>query len=122
MIIFRDHDLPQCSHLIVFDPQIPEEYCYIVFNRALKRRLHFTQVHYISDFLIFKKNMCRIQGMFWKHNRTLLTVMDRRLANQCRRFPCFDYHLRYPRLYRPAAPDIRLTDNLYTELVFLKTI
>ena len=124
--LFKDHDPVWCRHLVVWNRQDNTEYCHVVFNRVIKKGLAFTQVYHISNPDIFRKNLGRIQRVFFKLHRTLFTVIDRRLLPGPAPFPGFSYTLRYPRLYRPAAtqPAIEPShiDNLYTELLFLKKI
>ncbi len=125
--IFLDHDAAWCSHMAVWNRHGRKDYCHVVFNRVIKKGIAFTQVYYASNPELFRKNLGRIQRLFFRLNRTLFTVIDRRLLPGPVPFPGFSYRLRYPRLFRPAPQQSETLqphqiDNLYTELLFLKKI
>jgi hypothetical protein len=122
LVVFRDHALPNCRHLICTDPDDEKSYCYLVFNKIRKKKISFTQIYYVSNPRLLRKWFPRIQRFFCKTNHTLFSVIDKRLVkNNC---PAggFDYTLRYPRLFRSADLAPARLDNLYTELLFLKKV
>lgn len=122
LVLFRDHNLPSCNHLIVVNRNNETEYCYLVFNTIRKKNIRFTQVYYISNLDLFSKAFARIQRFFFTHNHTMFTVIDQRLLADSGPGPGINYSLRYPRLYRSPDLEPGHIDNLYTELLFLKKL
>ncbi len=120
--LLDDHPAPWCHHLVTWNNRDPEELCHVVFNRVIKRNIPFTQVYYTSSAALFKKHLRRIQGLFFRINRTPLTVIDRRLLPGTVPFGGIRYELRYPRLFRSMTLAPVHIDNLYSELLFLKKI
>ncbi len=120
--LFTDHNLASCEHLLAVNKDNESQYCYLIYNTVLKKKLRFTQIYSISNSTIFRKSFSRIQRFFFKHNHTLFTVIDKRLSGSPSPGPGFNYTLRYPRLYRSQEIQASHIDNLYTELVFLKKL
>ena len=120
--LFEDHDFPSCQHLVVVSRADNQEYCYIIYNSVRKKGLLFTHVYFVSNRELFDKAFTRIQWLFFKQNRTIFTVIDKRLIAGKSPSPGLDYTLRYPRLYRSTDLQPEQIDNLYTELLFLKRI
>ncbi|MEA3468021.1 MAG: hypothetical protein U9R57_07345 [Thermodesulfobacteriota bacterium] len=122
LALYTDHNLASCEHLLAVNKDNESQYCYLIYNTVRKKNLRFTQIYFISNSTIFKKAFSPIQHFFLKHNRTLFTVIDKRLTGSPSPGPGFNYTLRYPRLYRSKDIQASQIDNLYTELVFLKKI
>jgi hypothetical protein len=120
--LFQDHRFPACHHLMLVSRDHDQPYCYLVYNRVRKKGLYFTQICFISNAELFNGAFSRLQWFFFRHNRTLLTVMDKRLLAGLSPGPGLDYTLRYPRLFRSVGLQPEQVDNLYTELLFLQTI
>ncbi len=120
--LFQVHRFPACHHLLLVSQSNGEDYCYLVYNCLRKKGLHFTQICYISDRELFERAFARLQWFFFRHNRTLLTVIDKRLAGTSGPGPGLDYTLRYPRLFRSVGLQPEQIDNLYTELLFLEAV
>ncbi len=120
--ILSGHDSNWCQSMAIRSRNEEEGYCLVIFNKVRKKALNFTQVYYVSSLELFKKNLNLIQSHFFGLNRTLCTVVDRRLMGKSIPFPCFTYRLRYPRLYRSGSMPAEFIDNLYSELLFLKRI
>ncbi len=119
--ILDDHKFASCSHLLLFDKKT-QDYCYLLYNRVQKKGLYFTQVYFISNGNLFKKAFARLQWFFLKENKTVLTVVDKRLLALCNPGFGFSYTLRYPRLYRSDDLPPEKIDNLYSELLFFKSV
>jgi hypothetical protein len=119
--ILSDHRFVSCGHLVVFDSKI-QDYCYLLYNRIQKKGFHFTQVYFISNGSLFKKAFSKIQWFFLKENKTLFTIVDKRLIANCHPGFGYSYTLRYPRLYHFDDLPPEKIDNLYSELLFLKSV
>ena len=121
LALFRDHDLPGCEHLLLETDGQEEGSCYLVFNTVRKKGIRFTQVYHVGDPRIFRQGFSRLQWYFLRYNRTLFTLVDRRLLGGLRPGPGYGHVLRHPRLYRPAAGlEPARVDNLYSELLLLR--
>ncbi len=116
------HHKTWCNHVAIWNKTDETDYCYVVFGRVIKKGIPFTQIYYISSPDLFRKNRGRIQSVFFKLNRTVFTVIDRRLLPGHLPPTGFSYTLRYPRLYRSDTLMPEQIDNLYTELLFLQKI
>ncbi len=119
--IVTDHTFPSCCHLLLADRRTGE-YCYLVYNRVRKKGLHFTQVCFISNKDLFVKIFARLQWYFLRRNRTLFTIVDKRLIGDSKPGPGYSYSLRYPRLYHSDTLQPEQIDNLYSELLFLERV
>ncbi len=118
LALFRDHDLPGCGHLLLEGEG--QRSCYLVFNTVRKKGIRFTQVCHVGDPDLFGRGFSRVQRYFLRRNRTLFTLVDRRLLGGLRPGPCREHVLRYPRLYRPAGLAPEQVDNLYSELLLMR--
>ncbi len=119
-IVFRDHDLPGCGQLLLQAEGDENRTCYLVFNTVRKKGIRFTQLYHVGDPELFRQGLSRLQRYFLLHNRTLFTLVDRRLLGGMRPGPCREHVLRYPRLYRPAGLEPAQVDNLYSELLLMR--
>lgn len=119
--ILADLKYASCNHLLLFDRKT-QDYCYLLYNRVQKKGLHFTQVYFISNGSLFKKAFARLQWFFLQENRTMFTIVDRRLTSNCCPVFGYSYSLRYPRLYLDDDLQPEMIDNLYSEMLFLKSV
>ena len=119
--IFANHSLSSCCHLLLTRPR-EENYCYLLYTRIRKKGLHFTQICFISDKDLFSKSFARLKWLFLRQNRTVFTIVDKRLVTDCKLGLGFDYTLRRPRLYRSDTLQPEEIDNLYNEILLLKCV
>ncbi len=110
-----------CREAVIQDKASPK-YCHLLFERVIKKGIPFTEIFYVSNPDILFKNMRQLGWLFFRMNRTLFTVMDKRLAGGATALPVFHKRLRYPRLFRSEHIAPHEIDNLFTELLFLKTL
>ncbi len=120
LLLFRDHDLPGCGHLLLVEETRAERYCYLVFNTVRKKGIRCTQIYHLGDPWIFRQGLAGLQRYFLRRNHTLFTLVDRRLLRGGWPAPAYERGLRFPRLYRPAGLEPAQVDNLYTELVLMR--
>jgi hypothetical protein len=119
--ILNDHRFPTCSHLLVRDPAANRS-CYIIHNRVRKKGVFFTQLCHVSDPALAAAFFSRLSWFFFRKNRTLCTIVDRRLLQGHVPWPAYGYRLRYARRFRSEHLTASRIDNLYTELPLLQMV
>lgn len=114
--IFHDHRPYPCRHLVVHHGP---EYCYVIFKRTKGRKVHFSEIHYVSHPRIFLENLNRIKMHLFMVNGTFLTLLQSRLVGD----PVIPHSKTTlypsPPLYMSSRLRPEQIDNLYSELMLL---
>jgi len=114
--ILEAHLVPGCGHLLI---ETRHGSCYLVFTRTRGRRRYFSHFHYIGAPSIFVRFLDRVKLHLLAVNRTLLIMLDSRLAAgldlpHSRLAP-----LGVPHVFRSSSLSPGQIDNLYSELILL---
>jgi hypothetical protein len=114
--ILEAHRVPGCGHLLI---EARHGSCYLVFTRTRGRRHYFSHFHYIGAPSIFVRFLDRVKLHLLAVNRTLLIMLDARLAAgldlpHSRLAP-----LAVPHVFRSSSLAPEQIDNLYSELILL---
>lgn len=118
--IFLDHQELPVIHTLVYSPDA-EDYCYLIANRPVLKRIPFSRIHYISNISIFMRYMKMIERHICLRQRTLSVIVDQRLLNNGNMQVGYKFNPGIWNLYRPGNKMIRFDDidNLYSEIVLL---
>jgi GNAT superfamily N-acetyltransferase len=114
--IFRDHRAFHCRHLVIYNKQ---DYCYVIFTRTKGRKVHFSDIHYISHPAIFLENLNRIKFHLFLSNGTLLTLLQSRLVGDADIPHSKISVYKAPTLFKSSRLKPQQVDNLYSELMLL---
>ncbi len=119
LTLFKDHQLPDCKHLLIYNKN---EYCYILYKIFFRKKMKLNNILYISNMEIFKQNRNWILYQLFKKSRSLVTIIDLRLVNRIPLRFGLKYPLPAPRLFWSKQLHRLEIDNLYTETVLLPPV
>lgn len=114
--IYRDHRGHHCRHVVIYNQ---DEYCYVVFTRTKGRKVHFSDIHYISAPGLFLENLELIKFHLFRINGTLLSLLQSRLVGDADIPHAKTSVYKAPTLYKSSRLKPRQIDNLYSELMLL---
>jgi hypothetical protein len=112
-----DHQPYRLDHVVV---RRGGEHCWVAASKTKLKRMPVSHLHHVSNPRLFSELINVVQRELFCANRTVLSVVDRRLVAGHPMPGSVRWRLAQPRLYRPATPAPQgPIDSLYTELVLL---
>ena len=114
--LFQDHKDLNCLHVVV---TLGDRYCYLIIKRAVRKKIPFGFIHYISNFRIFPDILLRINASICFKMGVVGLMIYEKTLNGIKIFPSFKVKLPRPALFKSKTLKKEEVDSLYSEYFLL---